>query len=125
MITEKDGQTMKKNLIIGLFSGFCAVLFAAALLLTRGALRIVLCSITIAAWTTLFMRFRTLKYCISEDEIGIKIGIFFRSEITLKRAAILSQSRYRIGRYLICTIVRTAGKTAVLFCEIPEKFTQV
>ncbi|MDE7231200.1 MAG: hypothetical protein K2N56_12030 [Oscillospiraceae bacterium] len=114
---------MKKNLIIWIFSGFCAALFATALILTHGALKIVLCFITAAAWMAFFIRFRTLEYRITDDGIGIRIGIFFRSEITLKRAAILSQSRYCLGKYLICTIVRTAGKTTVLFCEIPENFT--
>ena len=113
---------MKKNLVIHITSALCAALFTAVLLLTRGTLRIILCSVTAAAWTALFIRFRTLEYRFTQDELVIKIGLFFRSEITLKRTAILSHSRVCLGNRLICTIVRTAGKTVFLFCEIPEKF---
>ena len=72
--------------------------------------------------TVLLIRYLTLCYDISEEEISINIGLIFRSTIIIKRSAILSVSRLYLGHRLICTIVRTAGKTAVLFCDIPDTY---
>ena len=111
---------MKNNTFVWIVSVICAALFASALIFTRGALRVILCTAAAAGWMVLFLRFCTLRYHISDDEIRVNIGLFFHSRITVKRSAILSQSRLYFGRHLICTIVRTAGETVILFCEIPD-----
>lgn len=110
---------MKKWLCVWLGTALAAVLMTAAVLFLFGALEAVICAVIAAAWGALFLRFLSINYHIGGDEIRISGGVFIRSELTVKRSEILSQSRLYLGKYLICTIVRTAGKRAVLFCEIP------
>lgn len=112
---------IKKWLYFRIVSAIFALLTAAALIFTRGALRIILCSAAVLAWTAFFIRFRTLKYHITSDEIITQIGFFIRSRKIIKRSAILSYSRVYVGKHLMCTIIRTPAKTAVLFCDIPEQ----
>ncbi len=114
---------IKKWLYFRILSAVFAVLFTAALIFTRGVPRILLCAAAAVSWTVFFIRFRTLKYRITSDEIITEIGFFIRSKKIIKRSAILSFSRVYIGNHLMCTVIRTPAKTAVLFCDIPEKFS--
>ncbi len=116
---------IKKGLYFGIVSAVFAALSAAALIFTRGVPRILLCAAAAVSWTVFFIRFRTLKYRITPDEIITEIGFFIRSRKIIKRSAILSFSRVYIGKRLMCSVVRTPAKTAVLFCDIPEKFNSV
>lgn len=116
---------IKKWLYFGIVSAVFAALFAAALIFTRSVLRIALCTAAAAAWTAFFIRFCTLKYQITSDEIITEIGFFIRSRKIIKRSAILSCSRVYVGKHLMCTVVRTAAKTAVLFCDIPDISTEM
>lgn len=102
-------------------SAFLAVLICvAALIFLHFWLGIAICIAAAAAWAVFFVRFLLLRYEISESEIKITGGIFFKYKRTVKRAAILSRSRIYAGRRLICTVIRTAGSKIILFCELPE-----
>lgn len=114
-----DVSIMKNRLVILLFSAMIFAVICAAALLTRGWLCAVIILSAVTAWIIFLVRFILLKYNISDAEITITGGLFFKHTITIKRSAILSQSRLYLSDHLICTIVRTAGKTAVLFCDIP------
>lgn len=109
---------MKKWLCVWIGSVLAALLITAAVLLTHGVLEIILCIAVTAAWGALFLRFLSIRYRFGSSEITITSGFLFRYEITIKRSEILSQSRSYLGRHLICTVIRTAGKRAVLFCEL-------
>lgn len=111
---------MKKWLCIWISAFLTGLAATAAALLLRGALGVVLCAGIAAAWGALFLRFRSISYRFDIDRIIITCGVIVRSELTIKRSDILSQSRLYLGRHLICTVVRTAGKKAVLFCDIPD-----
>lgn len=112
---------MKKWLIVRIGAALAAIMIIAAALLLRGVIVIVLCVIICAGWGLLLGRFLSIKYHIDGENIRISSGVFIRSELNVKRSEILSQSCLYLGKDLICTIVRTAGKMAVLFCEIPGK----
>ena len=110
---------MKKWLCIWISAALAGILIAAAALFSWGVLGIILGVGIAAMWGVLFLRFLSIRYRFDDDKIIIRRGVIVRAELTIKRSDILSLSRLYLGRYLICTIVRTAGNRAVLFCEIP------
>lgn len=111
---------IKKRIVVWIAAAGCAVICAAAAIFTRGWLCAVIITAAVMAWIVFAVRFTALRYEFSRSAVTISAGLIFKRTTTVKRSAILSQSRLYLSGHLICTIVRTAGKTVVLFCEIPR-----
>lgn len=111
---------MKKWLCVWLGAAFCAVLCAAAAVFLHGWLLEMFIIAAAAVWVVFLARFCLLKYEISDSAIMISGGLFFKYSKKIERLSILSQSRLYVGRRLICTVIRTAGRAYVLFCSLPE-----
>lgn len=111
---------MKKWFGVWLGAAVCAGLCVLAAVFLRGWLCAAVIVLAVMAWTVFLVRFGMLRYSISDSEIVISGGLLFRYSRRIERSEILSQTRLYAGRQLICTVVRTAGSTDILFCSLSE-----
>lgn len=111
---------MKKWFCVYASAALAALICAAAVIFLRGWIRMALCLAAAAVWVVLFVRFCLIRYEFSDSEIKISGGLLFKYRKTIKREALISVSRLFVGDKLICTIIRTAGDFAVLFCKLTD-----
>lgn len=111
---------MKKWICVWIVSALGVVVCTAAVLFLNGWLCVSAIAAVLALWAVFLVRFGLLKYRISDSFITVSGGLFFKYSRTIKRSAILSQSGLYMGKQLICTVIRTAGNTEVLFCSLSE-----
>ncbi len=107
---------MKYRLCVWIGAAIFSVVCAAAALFLRGWLCAAVITAAAAVGIVFLVRFCLLKYEISDTVIVISGGLLFKYSKKIERSAILSQSRLYAGRYPICTVIRTAGSTNILFC---------
>lgn len=68
------------------------------------------------------LHFRSLEYTLENGCIVIRKGILIRSRREIPRAGILMIQSVTVFGYVLFTSIKTAGGTAVLFCDadLPE-----